>query len=139
MLPFGSALLSRRSRRHLHQSPDRDGKGSSHVDAAFMGLISSDCVTVNCKLPVRSSYLRSFPPSDQSSRQALVGKACPAFTALRPTRGIPEFINIILLIKFGLNSRAVEQFGIPDKYGTIAGWARSRKMPVKDPEPKGAI
>jgi hypothetical protein len=27
VLPFGSALLARHSRRHLRQSPDRDGKG----------------------------------------------------------------------------------------------------------------
>jgi hypothetical protein len=55
VLPFGSALLSRRSRRHLRQSPDRDGNGSTHIDTAFMGLTSSGGVTINCKLLARAS------------------------------------------------------------------------------------
>jgi hypothetical protein len=41
VLPFGSALLGRRSRRHLRQSPDRDGKGSTQIDLSLMGLTSS--------------------------------------------------------------------------------------------------
>jgi len=39
--PSGVPGLSRRSRRHLRQSPGRDGKGSTYVDTAFMGLTSS--------------------------------------------------------------------------------------------------
>jgi len=42
VLPFGSALLAGRSRRHLRQSPDRETEGSTHVDTAFMGLTSLD-------------------------------------------------------------------------------------------------
>jgi hypothetical protein len=45
--------LSRRSRRYLRQSPDRDGRESTHIDTAFMGLTSWDGVTVDCKLPAR--------------------------------------------------------------------------------------
>lgn len=39
--PFGIALVSRRSRRHLRQSPGREGERSTHVDTAFTGLTSS--------------------------------------------------------------------------------------------------
>lgn len=55
MLPFGSALLSRRSRRHLRQSPDRDGRKSTHIDTTFMGLTPYDDVTANRKLQARAS------------------------------------------------------------------------------------
>ena len=45
--------MSRRSRRYLRQSPSVTGRESTHIDTAFMGLTSSDGVTVDCKLPAR--------------------------------------------------------------------------------------
>lgn len=47
--------MSRRSRRHLRQSPAVTGRGSTHVDTAFMGLTSSGGVAVHCKLQARAS------------------------------------------------------------------------------------
>jgi hypothetical protein len=52
LLPFKSALLERRSRRHLRQSPDHASRGSTHIDLAFTGLTSSRPVTVCRTLPV---------------------------------------------------------------------------------------
>ena len=40
----------RRSRRHLRQSPDRDGRGSTHIATTSMGLTSSSNITATCKL-----------------------------------------------------------------------------------------
>jgi hypothetical protein len=78
VLPFGSASLSRCSRRHLRQSPNRVGKGSTHIDTAFMGLTSSGGGTVDCKLqarasprPILFSYVITTP-----NGPAVVPKAC---------------------------------------------------------------
>src|SRR3954471_22048315 len=62
------------------------GRGSTHVDTAFMGLTSSGGVTVACKLPARSSPLHPFsPPTDRH------WKAVVALTpnAARPTPAQP--------------------------------------------------
>ncbi len=71
MLPFGSALLARRSRRHLRQSPAMTGRGSTHIATAFMGLTSSGGVTVHCKLQARATA-RPFisQPRDHDSERA---------------------------------------------------------------------
>lgn len=70
MLPFESALLSRRSRRHLRQSPDRGGMGEHHIDTAFTGLTSSGGVTVSSKLPAGASSRPSpSQPRDHDSKR----------------------------------------------------------------------
>jgi hypothetical protein len=71
VLPFGSALLARRSRRHLRQSPAVTGRGSTHIDTAFMGLTSSGGVAVNCKLQARASPSPTLSqPRDHDSERA---------------------------------------------------------------------
>jgi hypothetical protein len=37
------------------------GRESTHIDTAFMGLTSSDGVTVDCKLPARRDPDQPFP------------------------------------------------------------------------------
>jgi hypothetical protein len=52
--------------------PTVTGRESTHIDTAFMGLTSSDGVTVDCKLPARRDTDQPFfPPRDHDSRQAL--------------------------------------------------------------------
>jgi hypothetical protein len=60
--------LARRSRRPLRQSTHRDGKGSTHIDTAFMGLTSSG---------VPQSFASSKPEHDpvQSFPRHVIGTA----------------------------------------------------------------
>jgi len=37
------------------------GRESTHIDTAFMGLTSSDGVTVDCKLPADATPANPFP------------------------------------------------------------------------------
>jgi len=54
------------------------GRESTHIDTAFMGLTSSDGVTVDCKLPARRDTDQPFfPPRDHDSRQALMRAKMP--------------------------------------------------------------
>jgi hypothetical protein len=47
------------------------GRGSTHIDTAFMGLTSSDGVTVNCKLQARASSRPILSqPRDHDSKRA---------------------------------------------------------------------
>ena len=73
LLPFGSAVLLRRSRRHLRQSPDRDDEGSTHVRTAFMGLTSSRGVTASGTLPTRTRPGTTiFLSTNRAGRNALI-------------------------------------------------------------------
>jgi hypothetical protein len=80
LLPFGSAL-SRRSRRHLRQSPTVTERGSTHLDTAFTGLTSSRSVTNSHTL--RPNGIPPTPfPADQTWRTANVNH--PGFDAHHP-------------------------------------------------------
>ena len=51
--------------------PTVTGRGSTHIDTAFMGLTSSGGVTVNCKLQARASSRPVLsPPRDHDSKRA---------------------------------------------------------------------
>lgn len=75
--------------------PTMTGRGSTHIDTAFMGLTSSGGVTVNCKLQARHHPVQSFPshvitaPRRTGSRKPLragIGGARRARAAARGPR-----------------------------------------------------
>jgi hypothetical protein len=70
-----SAWLSRRSRRHLRQSPAVTARGSTHVDTAFIGLTSSGGVTVDWELSERSSSLQPWTNGGRRVRQLHAGSS----------------------------------------------------------------
>jgi hypothetical protein len=53
------------------------GRESTHIDTAFMGLTSSDRVTVDCKLPARRD-------TDQSFSRPVITTGRPASRRLNP-------------------------------------------------------
>jgi hypothetical protein len=61
VLPFGSALLGGAPGDTYVNRPTVTGRGSTHIDTAFMGLTSSVGVTVNRNLQAEHHPVQSFP------------------------------------------------------------------------------
>ena len=62
--------------------PTVTGRGSTHIDTAFMGLTSSGGVTVNCKLQARASSRPILSrPRDHDSKRARAVACLAAITA----------------------------------------------------------
>src|SRR5580658_11081547 len=94
-------MLSRRSRRHLRQSPFRPwrGRGSTHIHTAFMGLTSSAGSTVACNLQARASSrpILSQPRflAGSGNKQATVKLCCVEIGEVAVAFGPPAGCEVI--------------------------------------------